>query len=128
MATRITGYEEAESIGKSPAFLHSGQQNEVFYTRMWEAISTSGYREGEVINRRKDGQLINERLTISAVTNQLGAVTHYVGSFSDVTGDGEPPLLWRTLQVLSNVSRCTVSMLGVAVACYTPIIARDHAQ
>jgi diguanylate cyclase (GGDEF)-like protein/PAS domain S-box-containing protein len=83
--TRITGYTEDEVVGNTPAMLHSGHQDAKFYAQMWAAIARDGYWQGELVNRRKNGELFTERLTISAVKDPGGAVTHYVGSFADVT-------------------------------------------
>lgn len=87
--SRITGYDEAEVIGKKPSLLHSGRQDEKFYVQMWASIARDGYWQGELVNRRKDGEFFTERLTISAVRNPGGQVTHYVGSFADVTRQRE---------------------------------------
>ena len=87
--TRITGYDEEEVIGKTPALLHSGLQDERFYARMWAGIGRDGYWQGELVNRRKGGELYTERLAISAVKDPGGQVTHYVGSIADVTQQRE---------------------------------------
>ena len=83
--TAITGYSEAEMLGKTPALLKSGRQDGMFYAAMWTAIRTAGHWQGELWNRRKDGDLFPQWLTISAIQNEQGAVTHYVGVFSDIT-------------------------------------------
>ncbi len=87
--TRITGYDEADAIGRTPAFLHSGSQDAEYYTQMWASVTRNGSWQGELVNQRKDGSLFTERLAISAVTDAQGTVTHYVGSFSDVTRQRE---------------------------------------
>ena len=81
----ITGYSEEEVAGRSPSLLSSGQHDQAFYRQMWQAIGQTGGWEGEVRNRRRSGELYTERLTINAVRNAQGRVTHYVGSFSDIT-------------------------------------------
>ena len=83
--TRITGYSEEEVVGKTPQLLHSGMQDASFYAAMRAELARSAYWQGELCNRRKDGSHYIERLTISAVTNPAGEVSHYVASFSDVT-------------------------------------------
>lgn len=83
--TRITGYPESEVVGRTPHLLASGQHDEVFYRRMWQSIAQTGSWEGEVWNRRRNGEVYPERLTISAVRDKQGRATHYVGSFNDIS-------------------------------------------
>jgi diguanylate cyclase (GGDEF)-like protein/PAS domain S-box-containing protein len=83
--TRITGYSAEEAIGRKPAFLQSGKHGPEFYKSMWEKIARDGYWQGEVWNRRKDGDTYLEWLTITAVANTYGKVTHYVAGFFDIT-------------------------------------------
>ncbi|TDX99383.1 sensor domain-containing phosphodiesterase [Thiohalophilus thiocyanatoxydans] len=83
--TRITGYEADEVIGRVPTFLKSGQHSQAFYQKMWQEINEHGYWEGEIWNRRKNGDIYPEWLTISVVKNEQDDVTHYIGSFSDIT-------------------------------------------
>ncbi len=83
--TNITGYEEAEVIGKSPSLLNSGRQDAEFYTLMWESINTTGAWEGEIWNRRKNGEVYPEYLTITAVKDSNGNLTNYVATLADIT-------------------------------------------
>lgn len=83
--SRITGYSQKEVKGKNPSILHSGRQNEKFYQDMWRSLSTKGYWSGEIWNRRKDGEMYPELLTISAVNDELGTPVNYVAVFSDIT-------------------------------------------
>ncbi|WP_444984788.1 bifunctional diguanylate cyclase/phosphodiesterase [Halomonas mongoliensis] len=83
--SRITGYPEAEVVGRSPSLLASGQHDKAFYRQMWQRVEQTGSWEGEVWNRRRSGEVYPERLTISAVRDDQGRVTHYVGSFSDIS-------------------------------------------
>ena len=87
--TRLTGFSPAEAVGQKPAMLRSGRNDKAFYERMWQSIIETGYWQGEVWNRRKDGELYAEWLTISTVRGADGAVTHYIGAFSDITKDKE---------------------------------------
>lgn len=82
---RITGYSREEAQGRNPRFLQSGLQDSPFYKEMWKAITDKGYWRGEIWNRRKDGELLAELLTITAVSDGTGAVTNYVGISSDIT-------------------------------------------
>lgn len=81
----ITGYSEAEILGQTPRQLRSGRQDAMFYTAMWASIQTTGHWQGELWNRRKNGEFYPQWLTISAVENGQGVVTHYVGVFSDIS-------------------------------------------
>jgi diguanylate cyclase (GGDEF)-like protein/PAS domain S-box-containing protein len=83
--TRITGYEPAEVIGKTPRLLQSGKHDKAFYRKMWGEIKEQGYWEGEIWNRSKNGDNYPEWLTISVVKNNDDDVTHYVASFTDMS-------------------------------------------
>jgi diguanylate cyclase (GGDEF)-like protein/PAS domain S-box-containing protein len=83
--TDITGYEESESIGNSPAMISSGRHSREFYNAMWFIIQSTGHWQGEIWNRRKTGEVYPELLSISAVKSEEGAITHYVGVFADIS-------------------------------------------
>ncbi len=83
--SRITGYLPEEVIGKNPRLLQSGRQDTPFYESMWKCINETGAWEGEVWNRRKNGEIFPERLTIAAVKDQEGVITNYVATLFDIT-------------------------------------------
>jgi diguanylate cyclase (GGDEF)-like protein/PAS domain S-box-containing protein len=83
--TRLTGYTQEEAIGRTPALLSSGRYDKAFYLRIWATLKEKNYWQGEILNKRKNGKIQSEWLTISAVTELDGKVTHYVGSFSEST-------------------------------------------
>jgi len=83
--TDITGYSAEEAVGQTPRLLSSGRQDVAFYQAMWETINRTGSWQGEIWNRRKNGEIYPEWLTISAVKGDDGAVAHYVGTFNDIT-------------------------------------------
>lgn len=83
--SKITGYTAEEVIGKNPHFLSSDQQDEGFYEVMWQSIQNNGHWRGELWNRKKGGELYAETLSISAVRDDQGKATHYVGVFADIT-------------------------------------------
>lgn len=83
--TKTTGYRQQEVIGRTPSILQSGKHNKSFYRKMWDAIEQTGCWEGEVWNRRKNGEVFPEWLSISEIRNDRGELTHYVGIFSDIT-------------------------------------------
>lgn len=82
---RITGYREAEVLGENPNVLSSKLHDQAFYEAMWNALLTDGQWKGEIWNRRKTGETYLAWQTISAVTNDAGATTHYVSVFFDIT-------------------------------------------
>jgi diguanylate cyclase (GGDEF)-like protein/PAS domain S-box-containing protein len=81
----ITGYDAGEVIGKNPRVLSSGHHDATFYAAMWQAIHNDGSWEGEIWNRRKNGDIYPEHLTITSVTDTNDAITHYVATFNDIT-------------------------------------------
>lgn len=83
--TRITGYSREEALGENPRMLRSGRQGKAFYQAMWDRLRTEGQWSGEVWNRRKDGELYAELLSISAVYGDKKEIQHFVGLFSDIT-------------------------------------------
>jgi len=83
--TEITGYAAGEVIGRTTRILRSGRHDAVFYRVMWDALLGQGRWSGEIWNRRKDGTVYPEWLSISAVRNGEGCVTHYVTVFTDLT-------------------------------------------
>lgn len=83
--TTITGYKREEVVGRNPRVLKSNRQDPGFYRSMWDDLIRLGYWHGEVWNRRKDGELYAELLTISAVRDEKGRTQAYVGLFSDIT-------------------------------------------
>ena len=83
--TRLTGYGAGEAVGKTPSMLKSGRQDREFYDRLWESIRERGFWQGEIWNRKKNGDVYLEWLTISAVRNDAGEVVHYAAMFSDIT-------------------------------------------
>lgn len=83
--TRITGYEENEVRGKNPSILSSGRQDKAFFKRLWESLQSSGYWQGELWNRRKNGEAYAEWLTISVILDADGKVKNYIAVFADIT-------------------------------------------
>ncbi|MHA6495520.1 EAL domain-containing protein [Pseudomonas borbori] len=83
--TEITGYSEDEALGATPQLLASGQHDSAFYSTMWHQLEAHGHWQGEIWNRRKNGEPYPELLTINAVFNKAGQITHFVGVFSDIT-------------------------------------------
>jgi PAS domain S-box-containing protein len=81
----ITQYPTEELIGENPRLLQSGKQDPGFYQEMWSAICGSGHWQGEIWNRRKDGEIFPQWLTINAIKDSRGHTTNYVGVASDIS-------------------------------------------
>lgn len=83
--TNITGYSASDVIGKNPRLLSSGRQSPEFYAGMWKSIVELGHWQGEVWNRRKDGSVYLEKLSIHTITDANNNVVSRIGNFSDIT-------------------------------------------
>ncbi|HEY3301464.1 MAG TPA: EAL domain-containing protein [Methylophilaceae bacterium] len=83
--TEITQYQDVEAIGMSPSILASGRHDRDFYTAMWASLRLTGHWQGELWNRRKNGDVYPELLSISAVKDESGIVINYVGVFADIS-------------------------------------------
>lgn len=83
--TRTTGYSSEEIVGRTPLVLRSDRHDADFYRAMWESISNTGGWQGEIWGKRKNGEVYPKWLTITAVKNSKGAVTHYISTDFDIT-------------------------------------------
>jgi len=83
--TRLTGYRPEEVVGNTPNMLSSGRHDRTFYQNMWQSLLTNHHWQGEIWNKRKNGELYPEWLSITAVMDDKGKVTNYVGTFIDLT-------------------------------------------
>ncbi|MEQ1636382.1 MAG: PAS domain S-box protein [Methylococcales bacterium] len=83
--TESTGYTSEDSVGQKISLLKSGRHDQAFYAAMWESIETTGSWQGEIWDRRKNGEIYPKWLIITAVKGIDGIVTHYVGSHADIT-------------------------------------------
>lgn len=83
--SEITGYSREEVVGQDPQILSSKQHPAEFFTEMWQLLNTTGHWKGEIWNRKKNGELYIQLLTISAVYNVDGKVQNYIGLFFDIT-------------------------------------------
>ncbi|RVT42811.1 EAL domain-containing protein [Rheinheimera sediminis] len=82
---QMLGYEESEVLGNTPAMFASGRHDQHFYIKMWQELSTKGHWQGEVWNRRKNGEIYPELLSISTIVDTNQQITHYVAVFADIT-------------------------------------------
>lgn len=83
--TEITGYSSAEVIGKTPQVFQSGRQNKTFYSDMWKTLERNDSWSGEVWNKRRNGDVYPQWLSIAAVRNSDAELEQYVAVFSDMT-------------------------------------------
>jgi PAS domain S-box-containing protein len=83
--TEITGYSPEEVIGRNPRILQSGRQDAAFYRAMWAEIISKGHWSGEIWNKRKDGSLYPEWLSVSVVRDDGGKIANYVAIFTDLS-------------------------------------------
>ncbi|WP_394756176.1 EAL domain-containing protein [Rhodoferax sp.] len=81
----ITGYSAAEAVGHNPRLLSSGRHDAGFYAAMWDAVARKGAWQGEIWNRRKNGEVFPEWLSINAVKDPSGQPTHYVATLADIS-------------------------------------------
>ncbi len=83
--SEITGFSQEEAIGKSPNILKSDHHNEHFYQQLWSSLIENGQWEGEIWNRRKNGEVYPIWQSISSVHDASNKVSHYIGTFSDIS-------------------------------------------
>ncbi|WP_447555140.1 bifunctional diguanylate cyclase/phosphodiesterase [Vreelandella sp. EE22] len=82
---RITGYSDAEMVGKTPRMFSSNHHSAAFYRELWKRVDQTGNWEGEIWNQRKNGELFPEWITISAIHDESGQLSHYVATISDIS-------------------------------------------
>ncbi len=102
--TEITGYSPEEAIGQTPRMLQSGRQGDNFYRHMWSQLQEHGQWQGEIWNRSKSGEEYLEWLSIAAVNNEQGELSHYIAIFSDITSEKESE---ERLQHLAHYDQLT---------------------
>lgn len=82
---KITGYKLQEVIGLNPSILKSGVHDDNFYEDLWREVRINGYWSGEIHNKKKNGKIYQELLTVNAIYDENGNVGNYIGLFSDIT-------------------------------------------
>ena len=83
--TSITGYTEKEVLGKNTSILKSFKHEDTFYKNMWQQLNSVGKWSGEIYNKRKNGEIYLERLSITAIKNDKGETTNYIAQFLDIS-------------------------------------------
>ncbi len=97
--TRLLGYTEDELLGQTPRIFKSGRHDKAFYAAMWERLGRTGHWQGEIWNRRKNGEVFPEHMSLSAVRDAAGETTHYVCVFTDIT---EEKAQYQRLEFLAH--------------------------
>ncbi|NOQ14351.1 MAG: EAL domain-containing protein [Methyloprofundus sp.] len=87
--SRLTGYIAEDVIGRNPSMLSSGKQSNEFYQDMWQTLHTQGKWSGELYNRRKNGEIYPEHLTVIAIKNKQNTLTHHIAIFNDLSQQKE---------------------------------------
>ena len=83
--SRLLGYEADELIGQRPSAFKSGRHDKAFYDAMWATLHRTGHWRGEIWNKRKNGEIFPERMSLSAVKDAHGVTTNYVCMFTDIS-------------------------------------------
>ena len=83
--TELTGYESEEVIGRNPRILNSGRHDRAFYQDLWTTIASGRVWKGDLVNKRKNGELYHEEMTITPVRNGEGVIAHYIAIKQDVS-------------------------------------------
>jgi len=83
--TRMLGYTEDELLGKTPREFKSGRHDQEFYQTMWSTMHRTGHWQGEIWNKRKNGEVFPEHMSLSTVRDTSGQISHYVCIFSDIS-------------------------------------------
>lgn len=102
--TEITGYTNEDVVGRNPRLLSSGLQDKAFYEAMWHTIQSEGRWQGEVWNRRKNGAIYPQWLSISAIRNEDGQITQHIGILTDISSRKDAE---EKIRVLSNYDPLT---------------------
>lgn len=82
--TEITGYTAEQSIGQKPSFLKSGKHDSTFYETMWKQLGEQQSWSGNIWNKKKDGSLCLQYLTIDGIQNDVGEIAYYVGVINEI--------------------------------------------
>lgn len=83
---RLSGFSREELLGQTPAMLSSGRHDAAFYKSIWKSLEEREHWQGEIWNRHKDGEAYPNLVTISSVKNSRGQTTHFVATYSDISG------------------------------------------
>ena len=132
--TTLTGYGKDEVIGKKPRVLKSGKHDELYYRNIWETILNGNVWSGEIVNRKKDGRLYTEEMTITPVRNQHGITTHFIAIKQDITNQKQiQHHLFQTQKMesigtlASGIAHDFNNILGIILG-YTSLIEKNNSD
>ncbi len=103
--TRLTGYTVEEIIGRNPRVLKSGKHDPTFYQNLWETILAGRVWHGEIVNRRKDGGLYTEEMTIAPVRQPSGEISHFIAIKQDISERKQHEIEHEAIITISNALR-----------------------
>jgi PAS domain S-box-containing protein len=103
--SRVSGYSREEALGKNPRILKSGRQDEAYYKKLWTTILGGEIWQDEIVNRRRDGSLYTEQMTITPVRDQRGEITHFIAIKAEVTERKRLEQQLRQAQKMEAVGR-----------------------
>jgi len=83
--THMSGYSAADAVGRNPRLLNSGLQSKAFYEQLWSDLLLHGSWHGEMVNRHKDGHLVDVQMSITTSRDSLGEAQHFIGVSTDIT-------------------------------------------
>ncbi|NCD26133.1 MAG: PAS domain S-box protein, partial [Deltaproteobacteria bacterium] len=107
-----TGYTVEESVGRTPRIIKSGRMSGEVYTELWQTITAGREWQGELCNRRKDGSLFWEHVSISPMRDETDVITHFVGVQEDIT---ERKRMEEALRDSENIQRSLMESLPIAL-------------
>ncbi len=102
--TKVTGYEQHEALGKNPRILQSGLHDKIFYEHFWDSLLKNDVWEGEIWNKRKNGEIYPEWIKIRAVKDENHTIVNYVATFYDLT---EKKVLEANIERLAHYDSLT---------------------
>lgn len=119
--TLVTGYQPHEVLGKNPSMLASGRHGSAFYARMWQTLQKDGFWQGEIWNRRKDGEIYPEWLRINSVKDVSGSIHHFTATFSDISERKKAEARINNLAYFDNLTglpnrQLVLDRMNIAVA------------
>jgi PAS domain S-box-containing protein len=107
---QITGYSQEESMGKNPRILKSGHHDKNFYENMWKAILSGKEWEGEMINKKKNGELYWEHASIAPILADNGAIAHFVAVKEDISERIKSDQIQQVIYSISNTALSSVGL------------------
>ncbi|MGA9405814.1 MAG: PAS domain S-box protein [Bacteroidota bacterium] len=129
--SRFTGYSASEVIGKNPKILNSGTQSPSFYKNLWETILSGQVWRGNIVNKRKDGSLYDEEMTITPVHDEQGKISYFIAIKQDVTESRKLHVELSQMQKMESIGTLASgiahdfnNILGIILG-YASLIDRD---